>query len=45
MTAHEHAIGSARRGDVELFYRRFGRPGNTPVLIIHGLSYFSYDWI
>ena len=30
---------------LEIFYRRFGRPGRTPVLIVHGLSYFSYDWI
>jgi pimeloyl-ACP methyl ester carboxylesterase len=34
-----------RSGDVELFYRRFGSPGATPVLILHGLSFFSYDWI
>ena len=45
MTAREHVTGSARSGDVDLFYRRFGRPGRTPVLIVHGLSYFSYDWI
>ena len=32
-------------GDVEIAYRRFGKPGTTPVLIVHGLSYFSYDWI
>jgi len=32
-------------GDVEIAYRRFGKPGKTPVLIVHGLSYFSYDWI
>ena len=37
--------GTVRSGDVEIFYRRFGRPGHTPVLIVHGLSYFSYDWI
>jgi pimeloyl-ACP methyl ester carboxylesterase len=45
MTAREHVTGSARCGDIELFFRRFGRPGGTPVLIVHGLSYFSYDWI
>ena len=32
-------------GDVEIAYRRFGRPGKTPLLIVHGLSYFSYDWV
>lgn len=37
--------GTVRSGDVEIFYRRFGRPGRIPVLIVHGLSYFSYDWI
>ena len=46
MTAIEqHATGSIRTGDAEIFYRRFGRPGRTPALIVHGLSYFSYDWI
>lgn len=34
-----------RSGDVDIFYRKFGRPGGAPVLIVHGLSYFSYDWI
>ena len=28
-----------------IFYRRFGQPGAVPMLIVHGLSYFSYDWI
>ena len=37
--------GSVRSGDVDIAYRRFGAPGWTPVLIVHGLSYFSYDWI
>lgn len=43
MTSHE--TGSTVSGDVTLFYRRFGTPGKTPVLILHGLSYFSYDWV
>jgi len=30
---------------VELFYRSFGAPGRSPVLIAHGMSYFSHDWI
>ena len=34
----------ARSGDLSIFYRRFGRSGATPLLIVHGLSYFSYDW-
>jgi esterase len=37
--------GRVRSGDVEIFYRKFGTAGRMPVLIVHGLSYFSYDWI
>jgi esterase len=43
--APDHASGHARSGDVDIFYRRFGGPGRAPILIVHGLSYFSYDWI
>jgi len=43
--SNEPSTGKARSGDLEIFYRRFGRPGATPVLIQHGLSFFSYDWI
>ena len=33
-------------GDVRLFARRFGKPGKTPILIMHGANYFdSFDWI
>ena len=35
----------APSGDVSIHYRRLGRPGAAPVLVVHGLSYFSYDWI
>jgi esterase len=45
MALAAHDTGTVKTGDVELFYRRFGAPGATPVLIVHGLSYFSYDWI
>jgi pimeloyl-ACP methyl ester carboxylesterase len=31
-------------GDVELSYRRVNR-GQTPILFVHGLSYFSWDWL
>lgn len=37
--------GRIKSGDVEIFYRKFGMPGKTPVIIVHGLSFFSYDWI
>jgi esterase len=40
-----HQTGTCPSGDVTLAYRRFGRPGRTPILIAHGLSYFSHDWI
>jgi pimeloyl-ACP methyl ester carboxylesterase len=38
--------GRVQSGDVSLFYRRFGAPGKTPVIVMHGSNYFdSYDWI
>jgi pimeloyl-ACP methyl ester carboxylesterase len=40
-----HRTGTCPSGDVTLFYRRFGAPGRLPILVVHGLSYFSYDWI
>jgi len=43
--ADSSLTGRLRSGDVEIFYRKFGVPGRTPVLIVHGLSFFSYDWI
>lgn len=45
MALAAHETGTVKAGDVELFYRRFGAAGATPILIVHGLSYFSYDWI
>src|SRR5262245_25404544 len=40
-----HRTGRARSGELSIHYRRLGRPGDTPILIVHGLSYFSYDWL
>ncbi len=41
-----HKTGTVRSGDVDIFYRRFGKPGLAPVLIFHGAQYFdSADWI
>ncbi|HEY6821702.1 MAG TPA: alpha/beta hydrolase [Burkholderiales bacterium] len=40
-----HQTARVRSGDVELFYRRLGKRGETPLLIVHGLSYFSWDWL
>jgi pimeloyl-ACP methyl ester carboxylesterase len=40
-----HETGRARSGELNIFYRKLGTPGRTPILIVHGLSYFSYDWL
>lgn len=46
MTGTGHQTGTIRSGDVALFYRRFGRPGATPIVILHGANYYdSADWI
>lgn len=46
MNERSHRTGTIASGDVELFYRAFGSPGKTPLLILHGSNYFdSYDWI
>jgi esterase len=42
-TAHE--TGRVRSGEVSIHFRKLGKPGRTPILIVHGLSYFSYDWL
>lgn len=44
MSQSDHTTGRVKSGDVEIFYRKFGAPGKTPVIIVHGLSFFSYDW-
>ena len=44
--AYEHRTGRVNSGDVTLFYRIFGKPGATPILILHGSNYYdSVDWI
>ena len=40
-----HQTGRVTSGDASIFYRRLGRSGGVPVLLVHGLSYFSYDWL
>lgn len=37
--------GTCASGELTIFYRRLGRPGRTPIVFAHGLSYFSYDWL
>jgi esterase len=42
----EQRIARVSSGDVSLFYRVFGSPGKTPIMILHGSNYYdSYDWI
>lgn len=46
----DHRTGTVESGDVTIFYRHFGAPrsdagGGTPMIVLHGQSYFSYDWI
>ena len=40
-----HRTGTCSSGGLEIAYRHFGAGERLPVLIVHGLSYFSYDWI
>jgi pimeloyl-ACP methyl ester carboxylesterase len=38
--------GRVNSGDVSIFYRVYGAPGATPLLIMHGSNYFdSDDWV
>jgi len=39
-------MNQVQSGDVSIHYRRLGNNrGQSPILIVHGLSYFSYDWL
>lgn len=43
-----HTSQAIPSGDVQINVRRFGvsrSSGKAPILFIHGLSYFSYDWV
>lgn len=40
-----HQTGTCPSGEVTLHYRRFGKPGATPLAMLHGVSFFSFDWI
>jgi esterase len=40
-----HETGRVHSGDVSIHFRKLGGRGQTPMLILHGLSYFSYDWL
>ncbi len=46
MSEIEQRNGTVTSSDVELYYRAFGEPGRSPILIMHGSNYFdSADWI
>jgi esterase len=46
MAEPEHRTGWVKSGDVEIHYRAFGEKGKTPIVILHGSSYYdSRDWI
>lgn len=46
MTDKPHRTATVPSADVTLFYRRFGAPDATPILILHGANYYdSADWI
>lgn len=40
-----HHSATVASGDVKIHYRKLGKPGRTPLLLVHGLSYFSWDWL
>jgi len=37
-----HSTGRARSGEVSIFFQKAGKSGHSPILIVHGLSYFSW---
>ena len=46
MAQSDQETGTVTSDDVTLFYRKFGTPGETPVLLCHGANYFdSHDWV
>ena len=45
MPEFAHKTGRAPSGDIQIHFRRLGKPGKTPILIVHGLQYFSWDWL
>lgn len=45
MSENGQRTGFATSSDVRIHFRAFGRSGKTPIIIVHGMSYFSYDWV
>ncbi len=45
MALPAHTSHYVNSGDVTIHYRLFGKPGATPMIVLHGAAYFdSYDW-
>lgn len=40
-----HQTGRVASGDVSIHYRKLGGNKGLPIVIVHGLSYFSWDWL
>jgi esterase len=40
-----HSTGRVQSGDVTIHFRKLGNRGHLPLLIVHGLSYCSWDWL
>lgn len=45
MTVCKMESESYSSGGLKLNFKKFGNGGRTPILLLHGLLYFSYDWI
>lgn len=45
MIDNDISLGCIESDGLKLSYRRMGKTGGMPVLLLHGLLYFSYDWI
>jgi pimeloyl-ACP methyl ester carboxylesterase len=41
----QHQQRTARSAGIDIAYRRLGTRGRDPLVFVHGLSYFSYDWL
>jgi len=42
----QNILREVTSGDAETFYRAFGEKGETPIVIMHGTTYYdSRDWI
>lgn len=40
-----YQTGTTVSDGIEISFKRFGNRGKVPIIIVHGLSFFSHDWI